>query len=136
MTAQSIHSSTSAPDVAENQLQNGSGANDLRTARMLRPTHRIDDRADFLHVAIFANGGEEIGGFDKLILGNPGDAFNHLRRVTRVLLLQQLKDTARVLQRKIVSDIGRQHRRWFLSRLAHCSGPAGTLMTTTIPRLL
>ena len=67
--------------------------------------------ADLLHVAVFADRGEEIGGFQKLIFGNAGDALDHLRRVARVLLLQKLKDATRMLQRQVVGDVRRQHRR-------------------------
>src|SRR2546423_6505680 len=107
MTAQSIHSTTCATYIAQEQLQNCSGANDLRTGRVLCPADCVDDRAGFFHIAVFANRREQISSFDKLIFGNTSNALNHLRRVTRVLLLQKLKDTARMLQREIVSDIGR-----------------------------
>jgi hypothetical protein len=42
----------------------------------------------FLHVPVFANRREQIGGFEKLIFRNSGDALDHLRRVARILLLQ------------------------------------------------
>ena len=41
----------------------------------------------------------EFGSLKELILGNTGDALDHFRRITRVMFLQQLKHTSRVLQR-------------------------------------
>ena len=58
-----------------------------------------------LHVAVLADGGEEVGRLEELVLRNAGDALDHLRRVARVLLLQQLEDAARMLQRQIVGDV-------------------------------
>ena len=54
--------------------------------------------AGLLHVAVFADGGEQVGGLEELILRNAGDALHHLRRIARILLLQQLEHTARMLR--------------------------------------
>ena len=42
-------------------------------------------REAYSHVAVFADGGKEIGGFQKLIFRDARDAFDHLRRVAFVL---------------------------------------------------
>ena len=88
VAAQSVDAAAGAPDVAEQQLQHGRGANDLRAEAVLRPPHRIHDGGDLLHVAIFADGSEQIGGLQELVFRNAGDALDHLRRVARILLLQ------------------------------------------------
>jgi hypothetical protein len=106
MAAQRVDAAAGAPHVAQQQLQHGRGADDLRAEAVLRPAHRVDDGGDLLHVAVFADGGEQIGGLQELIFRNAGDALHHLRRVARILLLQQLIDAARMLKREVVSDVG------------------------------
>ncbi len=94
VATQSINATTGASDIAQQQLQDCGGANDLRAGGMLRPTDGVDDRGSLLHVAVLANGREHVGGFQELLLRNARDAFNHFGRVARVLFLQQLKDTS------------------------------------------
>ncbi len=96
VSAQRIDAAAGASDVAHQQLQHGGGADDLRAEGVLRPADRVDDGGDLLHVAILADGGEHVPRLQKLVLRNAGDARNHLRRVARVLLLQQLIDAARM----------------------------------------
>ena len=96
--AQGIHAAAGAANIAHQQLQHRRRADDLRAEAVLRPAHRIDDGGDLLHVAVLADGGEQVAGLQKLVLRNAGDARHHLRRVARVLLLQQLIDAARMLQ--------------------------------------
>ena len=86
VAAQSIDAAAGAPHVAQQQLQHGRGADDLRAEGVLRPTHRIDDGRDLLHVAVFADGSEQVRGLQELVFGYAGDALDHLRRVTRILL--------------------------------------------------
>ena len=43
-------------------------------------------------------GCKKVSNLDELILRNSGDAFDHFRRVTRILLFQKLKDTTWMLQ--------------------------------------
>src|SRR5579871_6343958 len=75
---------------------------------MLRPADGIDDGANFFRISILANRGKHLPGLDALVGGNTGDARHHLRRIAGVVLLHQLEDTARMLQRKIVCRIWRQ----------------------------
>src|SRR4029077_18553623 len=79
---------------------------------MLCPTHRVDDGADFLHVAIFADRGKQIDRLQVLILGDTGDPLYDFWGVARILLLQQLEDTPRMLKGQVVSDFGGQGGRW------------------------
>ncbi len=66
----------------------------------------------------------QIGGLEELFFGNAGDALDHLRRVARVMFLQQLEHALGVLQRQVVVDFFRQGRQWWgrgtLSRLHAC----------------
>src|ERR1019366_1013249 len=78
----------------------------------LRPADGINDGRDLLRETVFANGRVQIGGFEELILGNASDALDDLRRVALVLLLQKLEDAARMLEREIVGNPGRQRGGW------------------------
>src|SRR5437899_6513617 len=98
VAAESVYAAARAPDVAEQQLQHGGGADGLCPRRMLRPAHRVNDRANLLHVTVFANGGEQVRDFQKLLLRHSGNALDHFRRVTGILLAQQLKDTPGMLE--------------------------------------
>ena len=124
MTTQRIDSATRASNISHNQLQHRRSADDLCPKSVLRPANRINDGAGLLHVAVFSNRSVEIGGFQKLILGNAGNPLHHLRRIARILLLQQLKDRAWMLQRQVIRHIRRQHRRR-LGRFG-CLCPSGT----------
>jgi hypothetical protein len=64
---------------------------------MLRPANSVNDCAGLLHLTVLTNGGEHIRSFNKLIFRDARDALDHLRRVARVLSLQQLKHAAIVL---------------------------------------
>jgi hypothetical protein len=55
---------------------------------VLGPADRVNDGRDLFHVAVLADGGEQVGGLQELILGDAGDALDHLRRIARILLLQ------------------------------------------------
>ena len=132
MPAQRIDAAAGASHVAQQQLRHGRGADDLRTVGMLRPADRINNGADLFHVSIFANGGVHVIGLGQLVLRDSRDARNHLRRITREMLLHQLEDATRMFQRKVVSGVGRQRRRRRGSR----SGfrPYGALRLVTLPR--
>src|ERR1700757_3099485 len=77
----------------------------------MRPSDGVDDGAGLLHVAVFANRSVEVGGLEELLLGNTGNALDHLRRVARVLLLQELEYAVRVLQCGVEVDGSRQRRK-------------------------
>src|SRR6266481_7463954 len=98
----------------------------------LRPSDGVDDGADLLHVAVFANRSVEVSGFEELLLGNAGDALDHLRRVAGILLLQELEDAVGILKCWIEVDSSWQRRKG--GRLSGLSGrrsrrlPARTLV--------
>ena len=67
--------------VAKEQLQDCRSTNDLRSEGVLRPPDRIEDRARFLHVTVFADGSEQVGSLKELVLWYACDALHHFRRV-------------------------------------------------------
>src|SRR5215831_11110339 len=71
---------------------------------MLGPSDGVNNRSCLLHVAIFANRSIEFRGFEELFPRYAGDAFDHLRGIPRVMLLQKLEDAIGVLQRWIELD--------------------------------
>src|SRR5205823_3091130 len=100
---------------------------DLRAEGVLRPADRVNDRRDPLHVALLAYGREEIGGLEELIARNAGDPLDHLRRVPRILLFEQLKYRSRMLKRHVIGDVRRQRGR---------RRPSGSSSRFVVPRRL
>ncbi len=121
MTAQGVNPASRAPNVAQQQLQHGRRADDLRAKTVLRPAHRVHDGGDLLHVAIFADRSICIGSLQELIFRNARNSLDHLWRVARILLLQQLKDASRMLQCQIISDVRWQHGRGLRGLGSFCS---------------
>src|SRR6516164_7124781 len=119
MAAQRIYASPRTPDVAEQKLKHGSRANGLRPKGVLCPAYRVDDGGDLLHVAVLSHGGEQVRNLQELIRGHARNSRDGFWRVARVLLAQQLKNAARMLQGKIVCNIFGKMRR---SRFAVDSG--------------
>src|SRR5882757_2000397 len=101
---------------------------------MLRPADCIDDGRGLFHVAVFPDGREKFGGFQKLVLRNSGDSLHHLRCVARILLLQKLIDRPGVLERDIMSHVRRQRgkscSRWSPSTSRHRTLAKMTRRTT------
>ncbi len=77
MVSKSVDASAGAANVAEQQLEHCRGADDLRPEAVLRPADGVDDGRDLLQVAVLADGGEQVGGFDELIFRNAGNALHH-----------------------------------------------------------
>ncbi len=98
MATQRIHAPAGSSDITHYELEHRSRAYNLSTIGMLSPTNSVDDRCDLFHITVFTDRCEKVGSLDELILRNPGDAFDHLRRVARILLFQKLEDTTRMLQ--------------------------------------
>ena len=100
MTSQRVDAAASAANVSEKQLQHGRRTDDLSAECMLRPADRVNDGADFFHVAVLPDGRVEVRGLQKLILWDAGDALHHFRRVSRIVFLQKLIHAAGMLQVK------------------------------------
>ena len=110
VAAQCVHAAAGAPHVAENQLQHRCRPDDLRSERVVRPSHRVYDCAGLLGAAVFADGGEQVGGFQELVLGDAGDALDHFWRVARILLLQKLIHAAGMFESGVVRHVRRERR--------------------------
>ena len=82
MAAQGVDAATGPADVAEQELEDRGGPDDLRPESVLRPSDRIDDRRNFFQIAVFSNRGEKIGSFNELGLRDPGNSLDNLRRVS------------------------------------------------------
>src|ERR1700720_1525793 len=54
MSAKCVDSTSSTAHIAQDQLEHGSRANDLRAEGVLRPANRVDHSGSFRGVAIFA----------------------------------------------------------------------------------
>ena len=90
------HDPASGPaHVSQQQLQDAGGADDLRAKALLRPAHRIADGRGPLASGI---ADQDVRDLKEELARRPADAFDQLRRVARVVSLQDLEDAARVLQ--------------------------------------
>ena len=87
------------PDVAEQQLQDRGRADDLHAVECCVQSDRVADRAGL------ARGPERdvkrVGDLEEALLRDAADLLDHLRRVAREMPLQDLKDAARMLQRRV-----------------------------------
>ena len=102
VAAEGVDAASGAADVAEQELQDGRGADGLGGGAVLGESHRVEDGGCLLHVAIFSNGSEEVGGFEELVLRDAGDTLDHLGGVARVVLLEELENRAGMLEGEVV----------------------------------
>ncbi len=93
--AQGIHTATGHADVAEQQLHHGAGADHLRTGRMLRPAQGVHDGHDLARCRGFGDGFPHL---QHLVLRCAAYVADHFRRVTAVVLLEQIEHAAWVGQ--------------------------------------
>ena len=94
VAALSVHPAPRPSHVAEQQLQERGGADELAACGVMGQPDRVDDRH---HLVWLSHLADELRDLHELIDGDPGDARDHLRRVARVVLHQKLEDRARVL---------------------------------------
>jgi hypothetical protein len=78
MPTQGKNASAGTADVAEQQLQDGSGPNDLYALGMLCPADRVTDGGGFLRTR---GGRKSVGGLQEDFTGDAARAFDHLGRV-------------------------------------------------------
>src|SRR5205085_1974125 len=71
---------------------------------MLRPSHRIDDRAGAFPAAV---GAEDLGDANQFLWIAAADARDKLRRIALIVLAQKVHHTAGMLQRRV---LGRTRR--------------------------
>src|SRR3954471_20187738 len=80
--------SARAADIAEQQLQDCSRANDLCALRVLRPPYRVTNSSCFFRAG---SGSKNISDLQELLFGNAASALDQFRRIAREVLLQDLK---------------------------------------------
>ena len=90
-----------APDVAEQQLDDRAGADHLHAEAVLRPADAVDEHGRALAPRV---GDQRLGDLEERLARDAAHALDHLRRVARVVLLEQLEDAARVLERLVAGD--------------------------------
>ncbi|MNI52360.1 hypothetical protein D3C73_1071320 [compost metagenome] len=102
MPAQRVHAATGHADVAQQQLHHGAGTHVLCTDRVLRPAQCVQDG----HRLVLAGGGRDhVPDLADAVGGRTADALDHLHGVARVVLLEQVVDAARVLQRRVAAHV-------------------------------
>src|SRR3954451_23253014 len=98
MSTQGENAATWTPNVAQQHLQNGCGADDLHAFRMLREAYGVTDRARLLGSRRIA---ECLRDFHELLARNAAMFFDELRRVACKVPLHHLVHAARVLKRVV-----------------------------------
>ena len=100
MPAQRVHATTGHADVAQQQLHHGAGTHVLCADRVLRPAQRVQDG----HRLVLDGGGRDhVPDLADAVGRRAADALDHLHRVARVVLLEQVVDATRVLQRRVAA---------------------------------
>ena len=98
VAAQGVDAAARHPHVAEQQLDHRHGADILRTDGVLGPAESVQERCGLIRRAGFSN---VFTDFEEVGLRRTADVFDHIRGITGNMLLQQVPDAARMLQRSI-----------------------------------
>ena len=94
------HDAAAGPaDVAQQQLEDAGGADDLHAGRVLRPADGVDDGAGALAARSCRRAARRRATICSGV--QPQICDDHLRRVAGEVLAQELHDAARVLQRRV-----------------------------------
>ena len=101
MPAQREDAAAGTTDIAQQQLDDRGATDVLNADGMLRPAHRIHPCGGAVATAV---GGDRIADLHELIGGDAADLLHHLRRVPRVMSLEDLKDAEGVLQRLVAPN--------------------------------
>src|SRR6267154_615711 len=103
MAAQRENSPARPSDIPQKQLQNRRRPNDLHTFGMLRPSHRVANRAGLLWTG---SGGKRLRCFQKHIPRYTAVALDHFGCIAREVTLQNLKNATRIFQRDVPFKVG------------------------------
>src|SRR2546421_2410264 len=95
MAAQRQDAATRPAHVAEQELQDGRGADDLCAVTLLRPADRVTDGAGSLTPGVLR---QDLGDLEEELLRRSANLLDHLRRVARVVPLEDLEDRPGMLQ--------------------------------------
>src|SRR5687768_11275878 len=98
MAAQRQHTAAWTSDVAQQELQDRHGSNDLHADRMLRQPDGVADRRGPIRTRAER---VAIGDLEERFAWHAADALDHLRRVASEMPLDLLIDAARVQHRRI-----------------------------------
>src|SRR5215469_6418726 len=98
MPAQRHDTAACAPDIAEQELDDGGRANNLHTLRLLRPAHRVANGAGALASGIFD---QRLSHLQPLFARHAAYLFHHLLRITRKVAAHHLEDTTWMVQRRV-----------------------------------
>src|SRR5437588_7703134 len=102
MTAQGQDASARTSHVAEQELKDRGGSNDLRSLGLLGPAQRVADRASLFRAR---GGAKRVRNFQEPLLGNSAKALNQLRRVPREMPLQHLVHASWMVKRQVAFAI-------------------------------
>src|SRR5215471_18954808 len=98
MAAQRHDTRTRPADISQQQLQQRAGTDYLDAVRVLRPGNGISKGRRFVRARTGQNG---LSNFQKRFLGATGSLLHYLRRVACEMRLDDLKNTAGVLERLV-----------------------------------
>jgi hypothetical protein len=95
VAALGVHAAPGTPHVAEQELEHRPGADELHAGGVVGEADRVDDRHHLVRLAGLA---DQLGHLEELVLGDAGDALDHLRGVAAVVLAQQVEHRAGMLE--------------------------------------
>ena len=95
LTPQGVDAATCSPDVPQQQLDDSRRPDVLRAVCVLCPPHRIHNGG---HLVRRASSSKCLVDLEQVVLGGTSDLRHGVRVIAGVVLLEQLKDTIRVLQ--------------------------------------
>src|SRR2546426_12175172 len=95
MASQRHDAASRTAHIAEKQLQDACGANDLRAVALLRPADCVADGAGSLTARILR---QHVGDLEEELLWRSADLLDNLGRVAGVVSFENLKDGSGILQ--------------------------------------
>ena len=98
VAAQGVYAAARHAHIAEQQLDHRHGADVLRADGVLRPAQRVQERGGFIVRAGFR---DVLADFEEVGFWRSADVFDNFWRIAGNVLLQQVPDAARMLQRGI-----------------------------------
>ena len=98
MAAQRHHPTAGPPDIAQQALDDGRGADDLHAMHVMRPADRVAERTVRSRPEFFVSASQTRR---KTTLRTAGHTLHHLRRIALIVVAHDLIDAARMLQRWI-----------------------------------
>ena len=122
------NSATWSPDVPEQELHDGGGADHLHAERVLRPRHRIGNGRRSLAAAIRA---KRLRNVDDLTRRDSADLRDRFGGVARIVAFEYLVNAAGMFQRFIHHRRRAAVQRVFLLFLALARFDSGFLLTLT-----